>query len=433
MSKNRRLARLIALAAAAAAAVAALGFPAPSLASQLDLMPSGRGRIVSTISDARPEENAEVVCSGDRHVCTAGYIAGRVVTLRAEPDLTAGPSSFRAWSDDRCPPAPVCKITLEDDRQSVVASFSPQLVAVNVFNTSGASLRVTSSPAGVSCEVMTQKGVCRGEFPLFSSVDLIAQGDAPRWRGCDTIIGAKCSVTAHWARDVFLEVGPFGQHYDPLTVELTFHVAKEGTGSGSVRSESLDCGNRCSNRLDFGTKQAFIANAAPGSRFVGWRGACSSDPRCTLVVGPVTRLTAVFDDPSVHPSSPPSSKPSSPPSSKPPTSGPNRPNPATRPSTPSPQHGFFATVDRRVVVRGVRPRRIRFTVRVNQPSSIRAALQNGRGNRVASRAWNVKPGRHLLRLSVPRRAQRGSYLLRITARDQHGHVKQIARRIRLRR
>jgi len=420
MSRNRRLPRLIAL----ATAVAALGFPAPSLAAQLELVASGRGRIVATISNATAEEKAQVVCTGGG-MCTENYVAGRTVTLRAQPDLSAGPSTFEVWSDDRCPAGPVCKITLESDRQSVVASFSPQLVSVNVFNTSDASLRVTSSPAGLSCEVTAQRGGCGGEFPLFSSVDLVAEGAAPRWAGCDAVVGAKCSVTAHSGRGVFLEAGPLGQNVAPqLSVGLTFRVAKDGTGSGTVRSQSLDCGSRCSRRLLFGTKQTLIAEPDRGSRFVGWRGACSDDPRCTLVAGPVTRVTAVFNDPNARPNSP---------SSAPPGADQKRPKPKPRPSTPNSQGDFVATVDRRVIVRGVRARRIRFTVGVNQPSSIRAALENARGNRVTSRTWKIEPGRHVLRLRLPKRARQGSYLLRITARDQHGHVKRFERRVRLRR
>lgn len=412
--RNRRVARLIML----ATAVAALGSPAPSLAAQLELVASGRGRIVATIANATADEKAEVVCTGGGDKCTASYAAGRAVTLRAEPDLSGGPSTFEVWSDDRCPPGPVCKITLESDRQSVVASFSPQLVAVNVFNTSGAPLRITSSPAGLSCEVTARTGGCRGEFPLLSSVDLIAEGAAPRWGGCDAIVGAKCSVTAHSRRDVFLEAGPFGKTHDPLRVGLTFRVAKTGTGSGTVRSESLDCGSRCSDELLFGTKQTLIAEPGRSSRFVGWRGACSDDPRCTLVAGPVTRITAVFDDPNARP--------------RPPTSG-QSPKPKPGPLPPSSQGGFVATVDRRVVVRGVRSRRIRFTVRVNRSSSIRVVLKTARGNRIISRTWKVEPGRHVLRLRVARRARRGSYVLRIAARDQHGHVMRFERRVRLRR
>jgi hypothetical protein len=52
---------------------------------------------------------------------------------------------------------------------------------------------------------------------------------------------------------------------------------------------------------------------------------------------------------------------------------------------------------------------------------------------VTTHIWKLEPGRRELRLRVPRRARQGRYLLRVTARDRHGHAKRFERDVRLRR
>jgi hypothetical protein len=164
---------------------------------------NGRGRIVATIADAAAGETAEVVCtnldlratgSGD---CGGYYLPGRVVTLRAEPDLSAGPSSLVRWSDDRCVSGPECKIAIDHDDQAVTASFSPQLVTVGISNGSTGPGRITSTPSGLTCDTMA--GVsqeCSGEFPFSAAVNLTAEGVAPVWHDqCDAIVDGTCSLT----------------------------------------------------------------------------------------------------------------------------------------------------------------------------------------------------------------------------------------------
>jgi hypothetical protein len=84
------------------------------------------------------------------------------------------------------------------------------------------------------------------------------------------------------------------------------------------------------------------------------------------------------------------------------------------------------------VVRGTRPRRILFRVTVNARSSIRVVLAKAHGRTVTSRSWNVRPGIRALHLPVPKRAERGAYVLTITARDGAGAVERFQRRVRLR-
>jgi hypothetical protein len=64
---------------------------------------------------------------------------------------------------------------------------------------------------------------------------------------------------------------------------ITLHVAKNGTGSGSVSSSptGIDCGPTCSASFDAGTALTLTATPFPGSRFSGWSGGgCSGTRSC---------------------------------------------------------------------------------------------------------------------------------------------------------
>ena len=104
-------------------------------AAQLDVVPSGRGSVTATIPAPGAGEQASQTCNGDAQggvSCEYTYLPGREVTLVASPDTNEGPSSFVRWSDERCPAGPVCTLTMDAARQSIVALFTPQRVSVRV-------------------------------------------------------------------------------------------------------------------------------------------------------------------------------------------------------------------------------------------------------------------------------------------------------------
>jgi hypothetical protein len=454
---KRRLVGLIAV----AGALGALGLPARSLAEPdlvtLDVQVSGQGRIAATIDHATDGEDADVVCDGSAIVpattvetarCPQRYRRDRVVILKAEP---VGSSEFESWSDDRCPQGPVCKLVVDSNAQTIVATFSRQQVVVAVSNNSFDPGRITSTlssaprntpPVPLTCDSPApgagtgeiadgaQRQLCHGEFPLDAEVKLNAEGVTPTWGSgerddkCDAIVGAGCSLTLQFKRIVALNFGvlppvdPYATVTGPNDVSVVFHVAKNGTGSGTVSSsDKLDCGDTCEAKLRFGAFLTLVADAKPGSRFVRWGGACAGSPRCRLAVGPVTRVTAVFDAAGESPVKP---------------SGMKAPSKRERSGRRS-RSPFVARVSPQPVVRGTRPRRILFRVTVNARSSIRAVLAKAHGRAVTSRSWNVQPGIRPLQLRVPKRAKPGAYVLRITARDGAGTVKRFQRRVRVRR
>jgi hypothetical protein len=257
-----------------------------------------------------------------------------------------------------------------------------------------------------------------GTAPLMSQVTLRANPGpnvTPTWEGslCEPPAPKDgeelCTLAVYGVRwgSVSFDGEPGGD-FSP-TVRVYFRVLKRGSGSGTVRSQSMDCGGRCSiDKLFFGDQQTLVADAAPGSTFAGWRGACSSAPTCSLAVGPVTTIVAVFDESDDHGSTRPAPEADRRPSR---TSGP-----------------FIARLKRTAVTGRGRHRSILMRVQVNAPSSVRAVLRRGR-HRVAGKRWRVNSGTPLLRLRVPAGARPGRYRLGLTLRDAAGHVTHIGRRV----
>ena len=178
-------------------------------AAQLDVVPSGRGSVTATIPAPGAGEQASQTCNGDAQggvSCEYTYLPGREVTLVASPDTNEGPSSFVRWSDERCPAGPVCTLTMDAARQSIVALFTPQRVSVRVRGTG----RVTSTPAGLDCQGDGDPDVdteCSADFPIGTDVSLAAADtsplspQSPAWYlPCDFGGGSACGITADRAR-----------------------------------------------------------------------------------------------------------------------------------------------------------------------------------------------------------------------------------------
>lgn len=81
--------------------------------------------------------------------------------------------------------------------------------------------------------------------------------------------------------------------------DVTLAVQHVGAGSGTVASSpaGIDCGASCALSLPRGTRVVLSAEAAPGSRFIGWEGAgCAGDGTCAIDLGEPMTVAAVFAD-----------------------------------------------------------------------------------------------------------------------------------------
>jgi hypothetical protein len=401
---------LISPASAAHAAPSRAGVDSDTV--QLNVIPDGNGRV---LRQPVPVGGAE--CRSSDVVveeCPYDYARGERVTLTAAPNVPD--VRFVGWSDQRCAGTGPCTLPMDAERQSVTALFSPQRVLVAI-----AGQGTVNAVPGSTCDAFLPGIVDCGNFPLLSQIVLRAtpspQGDAPIWNPapCDPPAPAPgeptCTVSVYSVR--FASVG-FGQNPggDPSpAISVNFRVLKDGLGSGTVRSQSLDCGTSCLLTARFGQYETLVADPASDSTFSGWKGACGTAPTCSMAVGPVTTVVAVFDK------------------SKTPTSPGSQPTtPASQPQRPATR--FVARL-RRMAVRGHgRHRRILMRVQVNAPATVRATLSRGH-RRVTSRRWRVPVGSPLLRLHVPDRARPGVYQLRLSLRHGAGGATQFTRRVRL--
>src|SRR5262245_61708090 len=89
-----------------------------------------------------------------------------------------------------------------------------------------------------------------------------------------------------------------GEEVDAAAPDPSVTVTRSGLGEGTVVSSpgGIDCGADCSEPMASGTTVNLLATAAPGSRFVGWGGACSgASTMCTAVVAGATDVVATFE------------------------------------------------------------------------------------------------------------------------------------------
>jgi hypothetical protein len=165
-----------------------------------------------------------------------------------------------------------------DAARSVTATFVPVFTLTVSKSGSGA---VTGS--GINCG-----STCSSEYDDGTSLTLTATAatSSPRsrftgWSGACTGTGS-CTVTMDQARSV------------TATFVRTFLLTVTKSGAGTVTGSGIDCGSDCSERLDDGTNVTLTADAATGSRFTGWSGACTGTGTCTVTMDAEKSVTATF-------------------------------------------------------------------------------------------------------------------------------------------
>ena len=150
---------------------------------------------------------------------------------------------------------------------------------------------------------------CQGDSggPLAASIQdplPVSESDPSEWRlagitswglGCarPKKPGVYTRVAAPAIRDWILGTNPLFA----LTVSVT------GSGNGTVTSTdgNIDCPPDCSFGYDSGDVVTLNANAAAGSAFTGWSGACSGTGGCTVTMTQARSVTAQFTNTSPTP------------------------------------------------------------------------------------------------------------------------------------
>jgi hypothetical protein len=262
---------------------------------------SGEAKVIATFDLASPKFKLTVKAEGTGTVtsspagiecpptCSAKFKEGTEVTLVATP--TKG-SSFTGWSGCEsilAEPKGACLVTMSAAKE-VTAKFKEGVKPSFAFKVELAGTgtgKVTSSPAGIECPP-----TCSAEFEESTEVTLSASASAGSefsgWSGSGCSGTGTCKVTMSEAKEV---VATFDlkatKGSEPVKVILAgsgagkAFIAPEATkyrGSPEIKCEYKSpgpqtgaCETFMSNEGE-GYEQVLIsAEAAPGSKFVGWK------------------------------------------------------------------------------------------------------------------------------------------------------------------
>lgn len=141
---------------------------------------------------------------------------------------------------------------------------------------------ITGSASGVDCGT-----VCAYDLGTTRTVALAAQAPSgwvfDGWGGHCSGAGA-CIVSMDADRSVTATFSP------------QVAVTTNGSGAGSVTSSpsGVDCGSSCLATYAMGSSVVLTADAAPGSVFAGWSGACTGLGACSLSMSEPRSVAATF-------------------------------------------------------------------------------------------------------------------------------------------
>lgn len=257
---------------------------------------TGSGRVESL-----PEG---IDCGAD---CSQVFPQDTNVALYADPD--AG-DSFDGWSGAGCSGTGSCSLTM-DASKIVTATFStppPEISSGEpIANLSGpigsTQYFAVQVPAGATDLVISISGgtgdadlyVRYGELPT-----AIAYDCRPYLYGNEETCTFPTPTSGTW----YVRLHGWSSYsgvtvsadYRSQNVEYQLSVSKTGTGSGTVTSNpaGIACGNTCEDQFLEGTDIVLEAQAADGSVFGGWSGACSGLGACELTLENAVMVDAEF-------------------------------------------------------------------------------------------------------------------------------------------
>jgi len=213
--------------------------------------------------------------------CSGDYSEGDSVTLSA---VVADGSVFAGWSGGGCSDTTDCVVTV-NEATTVTATFNAVYTLTVVKGGSGSG---QVQIEGVDCGVDCSEDYSNEESVTLSAV--VADGSVfAGWSG-DACSGTSdttdCVVTMNKAIEV---TATFNAVY-------TLTVLKDGSGSGQVQIEGIDCGTDCSEDYSNAESVTLSAVAAEGSVFTGWSGGgCGNATNCDVTMDQAAEVTATFD------------------------------------------------------------------------------------------------------------------------------------------
>ncbi len=161
---------------------------------------------------------------------------------------------------------------------------------LTVEKTGTGSGKVTSSPAGISCDPTCSFAFADNAVVLLTGT--AGAGSQPvAWSGCETVtVEKKCKVTMSAAKTVKAT-------FDLLKRQLK--VEKKGTGTGTVKSSpaGIECSPTCSAEYDNGTEVTLTGTAGANTEAVKWTGCTSVDGEnhCKVTMTATKTVTATFN------------------------------------------------------------------------------------------------------------------------------------------
>lgn len=228
---------------------------------------------------------AGITCGPSCSEADAEFELGTSVTLTADPGTG---SDFSFWTGGGCSgTSPACTVTMSQAR-SVQATFTADELALTVVKQGGGTGAVTSQPAGINCGT-----TCNANYAYGTQVTLTASPGSDSlfggWGG-DGCSGTSttCTLSIDQARTVEANF---------TLQKRTLTVSKTGNGSGLVSSSpaGIECGTTCAADFDLGSFVTLVPDAAPGSDFSGWSGACTgSGAACTVTIDQARSVEAGF-------------------------------------------------------------------------------------------------------------------------------------------
>lgn len=238
-------------------------------------------------------------CGSQGTLCSANFATGTSVSVTATPDSN---SNFAGWSG-ACSGTGKCNVTMGADRQATATfNLNPSLT-VNLGGNTAATGTVTSSPAGINCQ-LPQGGACQAYFLPGTSVQLMASA------GSGSVFGGwsgGCSGTSTCALTMNADQSVGAIFNGPPTIT----VGLSGSGSGTVASKpaGINCPTQCSASFPSGTAVSLTATAASGSGFDGWTAPCSGTGSCSVSATTDQSVGATFDLPDFSVTTSPSTTP----------------------------------------------------------------------------------------------------------------------------